>query len=95
MNVLNVALVLGASPQLIKSAPLIHIAKKDSDIDIQRRLKDKNNPFGDGKAAEKIIKTTKEILKNEEQLSKNFQTPSETETYHKKSSQQSKPKPLN
>jgi len=45
--------ILGTRPQ-IKFVPLIHTAKKDSDIDIQRRL-DKINPFGDEKISEKYL----------------------------------------
>jgi len=37
------------------------MTKKDSDIDIQRRLKDKNNPFGDRKALGKILSIFKEF----------------------------------
>ncbi|MCK4320166.1 hypothetical protein KAW11_00980 [Candidatus Bathyarchaeota archaeon] len=60
MKSTKVLLILGTKPQ-IKSAPLIHTAKKDSDIDIQRRLKDKINPFGDGKASAKILNILKEF----------------------------------
>ena len=46
--------ILGTRPQ-IKFVPLIHTAKKDSDIDMQRRLEDKINPFGDEKVSEKYL----------------------------------------
>lgn len=58
---INVALVFGARPQIIKFGPLIHIAKKDSDMDIQRRLEDKNSPFGDRKTSERILDILKEF----------------------------------
>jgi len=58
---INAAFVSGARSQIIKSAPLIHMAKKDSEIDIQRRLEDKNNPFGDRRALEKILNILKEF----------------------------------
>jgi len=32
---MKVALILGTRPQIIKSAPLIHLAKEDPDIDMQ------------------------------------------------------------
>ncbi|TET26253.1 MAG: hypothetical protein E3J73_04860 [Candidatus Bathyarchaeum sp.] len=61
MKSTKVLSILGTRPQFIKSAPLIHMTKKDSDIDIQRRLKDKNNPFGDRKALGKILSIFKEF----------------------------------
>ena len=61
MKSTKVLLILGTRPQIIESAPLTHIAKKDSDIDIQRRLEDKNNPFGDRRALEKILNILKEF----------------------------------
>jgi len=36
-------------------------SQKDSDMDIQRRLEDKNNPFGDRKTSERILNILKEF----------------------------------
>ena len=64
---MRLAVVLGARPQIIKPAPIVREALKDSEKarelfaseGLKSRLKRLPNPFGDGKASGKIIDALK------------------------------------
>jgi len=60
MKNMKVLLILGTRPQIIEFAPLIHIAKKDSDINTQRR-QEKSNSFRDERASERMLNILKEF----------------------------------
>lgn len=59
MKSTKVLLILGTRSQIIEFAPLINIAKKDSDINTQKR-QEKSDSFGDEKASAKTLNVLKE-----------------------------------